>query len=329
MNRKTVAVTDSVFPTLDLARRVLEQIGAEISVASDSSSDAILEVARQADGILVTYAQVRADIIRQLRRCRIIARFGIGVDNIDIGAATQAGIVVTNVPDYCIDEVSDHTLALLLSLARKIPFSNQQAHAGHWELTPVAPLYRLKGKTLGLVGFGKIPRLVAPKAQAFGLEVLTYDPFISDQVFANRGVKGVEFAELLERSDYISIHAPLTPETHHMFNSEAFRRMKPTACLINSARGPLIDEKALIEALDNHQLAAAALDVLNEEPPGADSPLFGRHNVILTPHTAFYSVESLLDLQTQAAKEVALVLSGQTPNHPVNPEVLAQQRTTQ
>ena len=322
MDSLLVAVTDSVFPNLDAARRVLSAVHAEVRLASQPTPEAIVAVAREADGVLVTYAKVTADMIREMKRCRIISRFGIGVDNVDIAAATSAGIVVTKVPDYCIDEVSDHAMALLLALVRKIPFANRRAHAGKWEMSAVVPIHRLRGTTLGLAGFGRIPQLVAPKAQAFGLKVISNDPYIPKEVMARVGVESVTFEELLERSDYISVHAPLTPETHHLFNADAFRKMKPSAYLINTARGPLVDAQALADALDAGQLAGAALDVLSQEPPPQDSRLFGRDNVILTPHTGFYSEESLVDLQVKASEEVARVLTGQTPRNPVNPEVL-------
>jgi D-3-phosphoglycerate dehydrogenase len=264
-------------------------------------------------------------MIGQMMRCRIIARFGIGVDNVDIAAATNAGIVVTRVPDYCIDEVSDHTMALLLALARKIPFANSRAHAGRWEMSAVVPVHRLRGSVLGLVGFGRIPQLVAPKAKAFGLRIISYDPFVSDEIMNRAGVEKVHFSELVSTSDHISIHTPLVPETNHLFNADVFPRMKPTAHLINTARGSIVDEEALAQALDQGHLAGAALDVLSQEPPSM-SPLFGRHNVILTPHMSFYSAESLIDLQSKAAEEVVRVLTGELPRNPVNPEALKASR---
>ena len=321
MPQLLVGVSDSVFPNLDPAREALAKIGAELRLATGSTPESILAVARDADALLVTYAKITAEMIRQMKRCRIISRFGIGVDNVDLAAATAAGIVVTKVPDYCIDEVSDHTLALLLALVRKIPFANARAHAGRWEMPAVVPIHRLRGTVLGLLGFGRIPQLVAPKAKAFGLRVITYDPYIPAEVLSRAGVEGVGFDELLSKSDYISIHTPLMPETHSLFNAGLFRRMKPTAYLINTARGPIIDEQALADALDAGHLAGAALDVLPQEPPSG-SPLFGRDNVILTPHMSFYSVESLVDLQTKASEEVVRVLSGQPPRNPVNPDVL-------
>jgi len=312
-----VAVADSVFPNLDTAREVLGSIGADLQLASQATPEAILKVAVPADALLVTYAKITADMIQQMTRCRIISRFGIGVDNVDLEAATAAGIVVTKVPDYCIDEVSDHAMALLLTLARKIPSSNAQVHAGRWEMKAVVPIHRLKGRILGLVGFGRIPRLLAPKAKAFGLRVIVHDPLVQADVIAREHVDHVDFDELLAQSDYVSIHTPLLPETRNLFNGDAFGRMKPGAYLINTARGPIVDEQALARALDAGQLAGAALDVMPQEPP-AGSPLLGRDNVIITPHTSFYSEESLLELQRKAAQEVADVLTGKPAKNPVN-----------
>ena len=325
MRHPLIAVSDSVFPNLNLAREVLSRVGAELLLAEAPTSEAIMQVARNADAVLVTYTKITAEMIGKMTRCRIISRFGIGVDNVDIAAATKAGIVVTRVPDYCIDEVSDHTMALLLALARKIPFANSRAHAGHWEMPAVVPIYRLRGSVLGLVGFGRIPQLVAPKAKAFGLKVISYDPLVSQEMMNRAGVEKVEFSELISVSDHISIHAPLLPETDHLFNASIFCKMKPTAYLINTARGPIVDEQALAQALDQGHLAGAALDVLSREPPSA-SPLFGRENVILTPHMSFYSAESLIDLQRKAADEVVRVLSGDAPLHPLNPEALQSSR---
>jgi len=212
-------------------------------------------------------------------------------------------------------------MALLLALVRKIPFANSLVHAGRWGMSAAVPIHRLRGTVLGLVGFGRIPQLVASKAKAFGIKVVTYDPYVSESVTSAAGVESVDFATLLKNSDCVSIHTPLVPETHHLFNADVFAQMKPTAYLINTARGPIVDEAALAHALDARRLAGAALDVLSTEPPSA-SPLFGRNNVILTLHMSFYSEESLIELQTRAAEEVVRVLTGQMPLNPVNPEVL-------
>jgi D-3-phosphoglycerate dehydrogenase len=191
-------------------------------------------------------------------------------------------------------------------------------------MSAVVPIHRLRGSVLGLVGFGRIPQLVAPKAKAFGIRVVAFDPYVAAEVFLRAGVERVAFAQLLNISDYVSIHSPLLPETRNLFNAEAFRQMKPTAYLINTARGPIVDTAALAAALDAGHLAGAALDVMPQEPP-VDSPLVGRADVIITPHTSFYSEESLVELQVKAAEEVVRVLSGQAPRNPVNPE--AMQRT--
>ncbi len=325
MKQSQVTVADSVFPNLDPAKGVLSRIGAEIRLAEEPTPEGILQTARQADAVLVTYAKITAQMIRQMTRCRVIARFGIGVDNVDITAATDAGIVVTKVPDYCMDEVSDHTMALLLALVRKIPLANSLVHAGRWGMPAVVPIHRLRGTVMGLVGFGRIPQLVAPKAKAFGIRVVTYDPYVAESVTHASGVEPVNLARLLKVSDYVSIHTPLMPETHHLFKADVFAQMKPTAYLINTARGPIVDEAALVHALDTGQIAGAALDVLSPEPPSA-SPLFGRNNVILTPHMSFYSEESLVELQRRAAEDVVRVLTGHMPRNPVNPEVLQSER---
>jgi len=321
-----VAVTDSVFPNLNAATAVVSTIGAELKLAKSSSPEDILVVAKDADAVLTTYAKVTGDMIPQMPRVKIIARFGIGVDNVDIAVATSKGIVVTRVPDYCLDEVSDHAMALLLALIRKIPSSNARTQAGEWKMPAVVPIHRMRGTVLGLVAFGQIPQLMAPKAKAFGMRVVTYDPYVPDEVLKEAGVERVEFDELVRISDYISIHTPLMPATHHLFNADIFSKMKPGAYIVNTARGPIIDEAALAGALDKKQIAGAALDVMEKEPPGS-SPLFGRDNIIVTPHTSFYSEESLVDLQTKAAEEVVRVLSGQAPKNPVNPDALKAKQT--
>jgi D-3-phosphoglycerate dehydrogenase / 2-oxoglutarate reductase len=317
MPRHLIAVTDSPFPSLDPAKAALARVDPELRMAKSASADDILAVARDADAVLVTYAKLAGDLLRELKRCKVIGRFGLGVDNIDIPAAAALGITVTYVPDYCMQEVSDHAMALLLSLVRKVPLSNKLVQSGRWEVPPIVPIHRLTGRVLGLVGFGNIPRTLAPKAKAFGLRVVTHDPYVSADVLAKAGVEAVGFDELLAMSDFVSIHAPLLPVTRGLFNAEVFRKMKKGALLINTARGPLVDEAALIAALDSGQLGGAALDVVATEPLAKDSKLLGRDNVILTPHTAFYSVEALNELQTKCATDVARVLSGEPPVYPV------------
>jgi D-3-phosphoglycerate dehydrogenase / 2-oxoglutarate reductase len=318
MPRPIIAITDSPFPSLDPAKKALARLDPEYRMAASPAADDILAVARDADAVLVTYARLPGALLRQLTKCKAIGRFGLGVDNIDLPAAKEAGIAVNYVPDYCLREVSDHAMALLLALARKVTLANKLVQAGRWEVPPLVPLRRLEGQVLGMIGFGHIPRALAPKARAFGLNVVAYDPYIVKEAADAAGVESVSFDELLARSDFISVHAPLQPATRGLMNAKAFAKMKKGAYLINTARGPLVDETALITALDAGQLGGAALDVVTTEPLAKDSPLVGRDNVILTPHAAYYSVEALEELQTKCAGDVARVLSGEKAIYPIS-----------
>jgi D-3-phosphoglycerate dehydrogenase / 2-oxoglutarate reductase len=318
MPRPLIAVTDSPFPSLDPAKAALARLDPEYRMAKSPAAEDILAVARDADAILVTYAKLPRQLLGELKKCNAIGRFGLGVDNIDLPAAKEFGIAVNYVPDYCLREVSDHAMALLLALARKVTFANRLVQSGRWEVPPIVPLRRLEGQVLGLVGFGNIPRALAPKAKAFGLKVITYDPYVSQDALASTGVETVSFDDLLARSDFISVHAPLQPATRGLMNAKVFAKMKKGAYLINTARGPLVDEAALVAALDSGHLGGAGLDVVTNEPLPKDSPLTGRDNVILTPHTAFYSVEALEELQTKCATDVARVLSGEKAIYPIS-----------
>jgi D-3-phosphoglycerate dehydrogenase / 2-oxoglutarate reductase len=313
-----IAVADSVFPTLDPAKAALARLNPTFRMSKSVNADDILAVAKDADAILVTYAKITRDIITQLTKCRAIGRFGLGVDNIDLPAAKEKGILVNYVPDYCIREVSDHAMAMLLALIRKIPLSNKLVQGGRWEMPAVVPIRRIEGTVLGLLGFGHIPRLVAPKAQAFGMKVIAYDPFVKPEQFKALNVNGVDLDTLLQNSDYISVHAPLLPATRGMLNAAAFAKMKKGVFIVNTARGPLIDEAALAAALDSGQVGAAGLDVVAAEPLAKDSVLLGRDNVILSPHTGFYSIEALNELQTKCAADVARVLSGEKAVYPIS-----------
>jgi D-3-phosphoglycerate dehydrogenase / 2-oxoglutarate reductase len=313
-----IAVTDSVFPTLDPAKAALARLNPTFRMSKSINANDILAVAKDADAILVTYAKLTREILTQLIQCKAIGRFGLGVDNIDLAAAKEKGIAVNYVPDYCIREVSDHAMALLLALIRKIPLSNKLVQAGRWEMPAVVPIRRIEGTVLGLVGFGHIPRLVAPKAQAFGIKVIAYDPYAKPEVFKAAGVENVDFDSLLKSSDYVSVHAPLLPATRGMMNAAAFAKMKKGAYIVNTARGPLIDEPALIASLDSGQIGGAGLDVVTTEPLAKDSPLLGRDNVIVSPHTGFYSIEALEELQTKCATDVARVLSGEKAVYPIS-----------
>lgn len=313
-----IAVTDTVFPSLDPAKTALARLNPTYRMSKSVNADDIVAVAKDADAVLVTYAKLTRDVLMRLTRCRAIGRFGLGVDNIDLPTAKEKGIAVNYVPDYCIREVSDHAMALLLALIRKIPLSNKLVQSGRWEMPAVVPIRRIEGTVLGLIGFGHIPRLVAPKAQAFGMRVISYDPFAKPDVFKAAGVEGVDLDTLLKTSDYVSVHAPLLLATRGMLNAAAFSKMKKGAYVVNTARGPLIDEPDLIAALDSGQVGGAGLDVVAAEPLAKDSPLLGRDNVIISPHTAFYSIEALNELQTKCATDVARVLSGEKAVYPIS-----------
>jgi D-3-phosphoglycerate dehydrogenase len=265
-------------------------------------------------------------VLRALPKCRIIARTGIGVDTVDLPVATELGILVTNVPDYCIDEVSDHALALILALTRKVMSATAAVKAGTWDVKVAVPIARHRGRTMGLVGFGRIPRALAPKAQALGFAVIAFDPYLPPEAGAPLGVRLVDFETLLRESDVVSIHAPLTEETRGLFGDREFGQMKPGAFLVNTSRGPLVQEAALIRALESGRLAGAGLDVLETEPPAPGNPLLRMPNVALTPHIGFYSEQSLVELQTKAAQEVRRALMGERPLNVVNREILGRAR---
>ncbi|MFZ0092758.1 MAG: C-terminal binding protein [Pseudolabrys sp.] len=313
-----IAVTDSVFPSLDPAKEALARLNPTYRMSKSVNADDIVAVAKDADAVLVTYAKLTREVLMQLTRCKAIGRFGLGVDNIDLVTAKEKGIAVNYVPDYCIREVSDHAMALLLALIRKIPLSNKLVQSGRWEMPAVVPIRRIEGTVLGLIGFGHIPRLVAPKAQAFGIKVIAHDPYAKPDVFRAAKVDSVDFDTLLKTSDYVSVHAPLLPATRGMMNAATFAKMKKGAYVVNTARGPLIDEPALIAALDSGQVGGAGLDVVAAEPLAKDSRLLGRDNVIISPHPAFYTIEALNELQTKCASDVARVLSGEKAVYPIS-----------
>lgn len=323
-----IAITDHEFHGVEPERAAAEALGAELRVGQCRTPEEVMEITRDADAVLNCYAPMPTSVIENLERCKIIARYGIGVDTVDLAAATRKGIAVTNVPEYCIDEVSDHALALLLSWARKIVVANRAVRSGSWRLADVTPIRRLSGQTLGLIGLGKIALRLSAKAQALGLRVIGYDPYVPPERVAPLNITAVSLDDALNRSDFISMHAPLTPETRGMLNAAAFAKMKPTAVVINTARGPLIDEAALIAALTEQRIAGAALDVTPAEPPPADSPLRSLENVILTPHIAYYSEESLRDLQQEAVNEVLRALRGEPQKSLVNRELLSQATIT-
>lgn len=306
--------------SIEPEREVFGDIGAEIMVAETKTAEEVLDLAPQADGILTDRQSITEDIVAVAERCQAIARYGVGFDNVALGAATASGIVVTNVPAYCIDEVTDHAMALLLACARKIPLFHK--HINSWNRDVGPPMRRIRGQTLGVIGFGRIGQAIAPKAQAFGLDVIVFDQYLTAEAVQAHGAVKVGLPELLAKSDYISIHTPLTPETEGLIGEAELRQMKPNAYLINTARGGIIDIVALHKALSEGWIAGAGQDVLPQEPAPPDEPLLSLENVIFTPHVAFLSEESTYDAQKTAASEVARVLTGQMPESVVNPEVL-------
>jgi D-3-phosphoglycerate dehydrogenase len=320
-----VVLTDYVWESLEVEKQTLAGLADLVALQTKQADDFLAE-AKDCDALLNTYAgPITAEVMAQMPKCKIIARYGIGVDTIDLDAATAAGIIVTNNPTYCIEEVAEHTMALLLAAARKIAFYDRLVRAGRWEVPPGKPLFRLSGSTLGLVGFGNIARQVAVRAAAFGMRVLFADPFINDGQFSEPGKK-MELPALLAEADFVSLHPPLTAQTRKMINDDAFARMKRTAVLINCARGPIVDTDALVRALDAGKIAGCALDTVDPEPLPNPHPLRGRENVIINPHAAWYSEQAMVGLQAGAPGEVRRVLSGVWPINVVNRAVKGKSR---
>ena len=318
-----VLITDHVWPSTDPERAVLEAGGAEMVVAPDGEEQTLIELARDADAIMTCFAQVTANVVRAAERCQVIGRFGVGVDNIAVATATELGIAVTYVPDYCVEEVSDHVMALLHAWNRRIVLFDRSVKEGGWGSQGLTVrMMRLRGKTIGIVGLGRIGQAVARKAQAHGLRILAADPVVSADTAQSLGGTLVELETLLAESDFVTLHAPLNDNTRNMIGAHELARMKPEAFLINAARGPLIDEDALLTALQNGDIAGAGLDVMVDNVPPRDHPLLSMDNVIVTPHVAFFSQESTLELEERAAAEVVSVMHGKMPDNLVNPEVL-------
>lgn len=310
-----VLLTDRAWPDFSIEREILAAVGAEIVEAPDSREETLVELARDCDAIGTCWARVTEAVIRAASRCKVIARFGIGLDNIAVATATELGVPVTYVPDYCVNEVADHTLALLLALARNVAFFHQRTKSGEYRLAAGLPMRRLSECTLGLVGLGRIGRAVYKRAFPFQLDVIAWN-----KSGVARGVDCpmVSFDELLKRSDIISLHAPLNESTRRLICRETLAQMKPGALLVNTSRGGLIDHEALHDAIRGGRLGGAALDVFDPEPPDLSHPLFRHERVIATPHAGFLSRESLVELRTRAAQQIADVLGNRRPKHIVN-----------
>ncbi len=319
-----VLVTDYVWPSVEPERAVLAGIGAELVVAPDGSEDTLAGLAADVDGILTCFAQVTDRVVRAAEKCVVIGRYGVGVDNIAVDTATELGIAVTYVPDYCVDEVSDHVMGLLLDWNRRISLFDKSVKGAGWGSVPLTMrIMRLRGKKIGIVGFGRIGRAVCEKARAFGMEALAHDPYVPGDQVAAAGARAVDMETLLRESDFVTLHSPLTADTQNLIGEAELGMMKADSFLINCARGPLIDEAALEAALRSGSIGGAGLDVLVEAHPAPDTPLLGLDNVVVTPHVAFFSQEAVLELEERAAGEVAAVLTGRMPDNLVNTAVLS------
>ena len=313
MTKYKVVVSDQVFPSVDVERGLLADIDAELIVAS-GDVESVLATAADADAILNTYLPWSAESIARLEKCKIIARYGIGFDNVDLKAAAEAGIVVTNVPDYSVEEVATHALALILASLRKVVVANESVRSGTWSIDNFRPIRRLSTLTVGLVGFGRIARRIAAPLEALGADIIAHDPYIQQGPDLP---PLLELGSVLSRSDIISLHLPLTAETRGIIDADALARMKPGSILINTSRGPLVDLDALTAALKEGSIGAAGLDVFDLEPLDA-SRVEGVPNLIVTPHMAYYSEEALAESQRKATTQVIKVLTGERPDYQVN-----------
>ncbi|MBG9586647.1 C-terminal binding protein [Cytobacillus firmus] len=308
-----VLLTDYEFENLKYEEDVFKESGLDIEFvkAQCKTEDEVAEQAKHADAILNQYAPISRRVIESLENAKVISRYGVGVNTIDLDAANEKGITVANVPDYGMEEVSNHALALLLSWARKVTLLNNEVKKGNWDFKACVPIHRFTNQTVGVLGFGRIPRRFIEKVKPLGFKLAAYDPFVSAEDMASAGVQKMELDEIISEADYLSVHVPLIKDTFHLLNADRFSQMKKNAVIINTARGPIIDEKALIEALENGIIAGAALDVAEEEPISIDSPLLYMDNVIITPHSAWYSEEAMVELRQKAAKNIVQVLKGE------------------
>jgi D-3-phosphoglycerate dehydrogenase len=322
--KQTILIADYDFGDVNIERGIIEGAGFQLAAAQCKTEDEVIEKGRDADGILAQYANIGARAINSFTRCRVIARYGTGVDIVDVDAATKRGIQVTNVPNnWCADEVADHAVTLWLTATRKIGQYDAAVRRGEWRWQTGQPIWRPRGRVFGLLSFGAIARGIAERARPFGVEIWAHDPFLDQSEIKRQKVRPVSFDELVEGSDYLVIQSPLTPETRHLFNENTLRRMKKTAILINTARGPIVEDAALHQALKEGWIAGAAVDDIEEEPAKqrnwrAVNPLFKLSNVIITPHAAYYSEESITTVRRVAAEEAVRVLSGQPALSPVN-----------
>jgi D-3-phosphoglycerate dehydrogenase / 2-oxoglutarate reductase len=318
-----VVITDCDHGFVAIEQEEMDRIGARMTLAQLKSEADVIQVCAQADGLLNQYAPLTRAVLERLTKCKVIAKYGVGVDTVDLKAATDLGIIVANVPDYCFDEVSDHAIGLLLALARKITFFDRKVKSNQWDFRQGMPMHRIRNKTLGLIGCGRIGREVARKMLVFGVRTIAYDPWAAD---TGGTVAFVDLDTVLKEADYISIHCPLNESTRHLLGEREFAEMQKKPLVINVARGPIIDEKVLIRALEEGRISGAGLDVLEKEPPDPENPLLKMDNVIVSPHVGFYSEESIRELKRRAAESVSAVLLGGWPRAVVNKEVIGKTR---
>jgi D-3-phosphoglycerate dehydrogenase len=313
-----VAVLGTRFGALDIEAAELAGLGVELVQDPGASADAIVAAAGDAVAILAgSPPRFGRDVLSRLPNTKAIVRYGVGVETIDLAAAAEFGIVVANVPDYCAEEVATHTMALVLACVRRLLPAHRLATGGRWELGPLRPLFSSEEQTMGLIGLGRIGLATARKARAFGYQILVADPYATDEALAQVNAERVEVADLLRRSDVVSLHAPLLPSTHHLVNAAALATMKPSAVLVNTSRGGLIDEAALEQALRSGTIAAAGLDVMEREPVPGDHPLLQVEQAIITPHMAWYTEQSTVRMRQYASREVARVLRGEPVLHQI------------
>lgn len=317
-----VYVTDYEYATLEPEKRGLNKIGAIMIPKQCKTEEDVIRECKDASGLIDQYAPITRKVMESLPDLKVVGRYGVGVNTIDVDAATELGIQVLNVPDYCMDEVSNQAVSLMLACHRKLNILNSQVHHNGWDYKIAKPIHRLQGQTLGLLGFGRIPKMVAQKAKAFGLNIIAYDPYVTPEVGLQYNVTILPLKDVLQKADIISVHVPLTKDTENLLNEQTLSWMKPEAIVINTSRGPLIDEKALYHALKDKKIGYAGLDVTVQEPIQKDNPLLTLDNVIITPHVAWYSEEAELELKTKVAQGVADVLSGKNAKYLVNRDVL-------
>lgn len=313
-----VTLVDHEWEDTQLEERMFEEAGLELQILQSREKESIIEAAKTSDALLILYADIDEDILKEAQeagRLQIVSRYGIGINMVDVAAAKACGIDVANVNDYCIDEVSDHSLAFILAAARRlIPYYND-TRAGHWDFKVADLPIRSSKATVGLLGFGKIPRRLAEKLNAIGYNVMAYDPFVGEEDMHAVHVQKATVEEIIAKSDFISVHVPLIEATHHLLNREAFQAMKSNAYIINTARGPIIDEEAMIEALQNGEIAGAYLDVTETEPLPANSPLRTLPNVVLSPHAAWYSEDAFFEIRYKAIQNIIEKSEGKTPTY--------------